>query len=67
MKIISQYTLIIDKTIFLLFYESLIGYRILMQDLKGMTDAAGDRPVILINPRLKVVSTSVALILLCHS
>lgn len=28
-----------------------------MQDMKAMTDAAGDRPVILINPRLKVVYT----------
>lgn len=25
-----------------------------MQDLKAMTDAAGNRPVILVNPRLKV-------------
>lgn len=26
-----------------------------MQDLQALTDAAGKRPVILINPRLKVV------------
>ena len=28
--------------------------RLNMQDLKAMTDAAGNRPVILVNPKLKV-------------
>jgi adenylate kinase len=27
-----------------------------LQDMRAMTDAAGDRPVILVNPRLKVFS-----------
>lgn len=27
-----------------------------LQDMRAMTDAAGDRPVILVNPRLKVLS-----------
>ena len=32
----------------------LVVLRLNVQDLKAMTDAAGNRPVILINPRLKV-------------
>lgn len=30
------------------------GSSLIMQDLRAMTDAAGHRPVILVNPRLKV-------------
>lgn len=32
---------------------------IVVQDLRAMTDAAGSRPVILINPRLKVKSPAI--------
>jgi hypothetical protein len=32
----------------------LVVLRLNMQDLKAMTDAAGNRPVILVNPKLKV-------------
>ena len=31
-----------------------------LQDMRAMTDAAGDRPVILVNPRLKVLSKNIS-------
>jgi adenylate kinase len=32
----------------------------IIDDMRAMTDAAGDRPVILVNPRLKVLSKNIS-------
>ena len=47
-----KYTCIFEMGINISFIKSISCWK--MQDLRAMTDAAGSRPVILINPRLKV-------------
>jgi adenylate kinase len=61
---------IIDVILFLLFCSKYLYNTHLwifidilenLQDMRAMTDAAGDRPVILVNPRLKVLTKKIYL------